>query len=404
MCGFLFLATTLNYMDRVALNQTSVRISKALNLDNVQYGYLESVFSLAFAVGTLSAGWLVDRVGVRWIYPLAVAGWSVAGLATGFANTFLVLCLCRLALGFFEAANWPCGVRTVRQVMPPAERSLGNSLFQSGTAIGAIVTPVIVLACVAYVERTDPANAASAWRWPFLIIGAIGFLWVIGWFLLPGRVLSGTVEPTATGGSYWSIFSDRRFYVLIAVIIGVNTSWHTFRIWLPKYLVGMAGYSEPEMQKFSILYYLCADIGTWTVGLGTLLFAKRGMGLHSVRLTAFAGCTGLVLLSAIVPFVGPTAMLPLVLLLFGFGALGLFPTYFAFSQNLSATHQGKVTGTLGFLNAIYLAGMSAVQGRYVQATGRFDLMLAVAGVPALIALVVLFVWWRKNPEPNEMPL
>ena len=414
ICVLLLLATTLNYMDRVALNQTSVRISQSLGLDNVQYGYLESIFSLAFAVGTLSAGWLVDRVGVRWIYPIAVAGWSLAGFFTGFASTFATLLLCRLILGFFEAANWPCGVRTVRQVMPPAERSLGNSLFQSGTAIGAIVTPIIVLMCMWYADPDEPRRMATiaaggglvvssigvsdsmTWRLPFRIIGLIGFLWVFAWFLIPRRVLEKPFEAAAVSGSYWEIFRDRRFYVLIAVIIGVNSSWHTFRIWLPKYLVHTGGYSETEMLKFSTLYYVFADIGTWTVGLATLYFANRGFKLHSVRLVAFAGCTGLVLLSVFVPFAEPNWLLPLVLLSFGFGALGLFPTYFALSQELSATHQGKVTGTLGFINAIYLAAMSAGQGQYLEATKRYDLALAVAGLPALLSLIVMLLFWRRE--------
>lgn len=396
VCGLLLLATTLNYMDRVALNQTSVRITKSFGLTESQYGYLESVFSLAFAVGTLSAGWLVDRGGVRWVYPLAVAGWSLAGFLTGYAESFATLLVCRLTLGIFEAANWPCGVRTVRQVMPPAERSLGNSLFQSGTAIGAIITPMIVLACLAWSEANDPDNAHS-WRLPFRVIGAIGFIWVGLWLLLPGRVLTNPVEQSDAGStSYWSIFRDHRFYVLIAVIIGVNTSWHTFRIWLPKYLVNMNGYSEREMQIFSIWYYVCADVGAWTVGLLTLLYARRGLNLHHVRLGAFAGCTALVLLSLVLPIVHNSAVLPIVVLVFGFGALGLFPTYFALSQNLSSQHQGKVTGTLGFINGFAMAGMSAMQGRYIDETGRFDRVLAVAGIPALIALVLALIYWRNE--------
>ena len=165
---------------------------------------------------------------------------------------------------------------------------------------------------------------------------------------------------------------------------------------MPKYLVHTGGYSETEMLKFSTLYYVFADIGTWTVGLATLYFANRGFKLHSVRLVAFAGCTGLVLLSVFVPFAEPNWLLPLVLLSFGFGALGLFPTYFALSQELSATHQGKVTGTLGFINAIYLAAMSAGQGQYLEATKRYDLALAVAGLPALLSLIVMLLFWRRE--------
>ncbi|MFO0935471.1 MAG: MFS transporter [Gemmataceae bacterium] len=417
VCGLLLLATTLNYMDRVALNQSSVRISQALRLDNVEYGSLESVFSLAFAVGTLVTGWLVDRAGVRWIYPLAVAGWSLAGFCTGFANTFAVLLICRCSLGFFEAANWPCGVRTVREAMPPAERSLGNSLFQSGTAIGAIITPLIILLCMQYADPHESERLAtvavaggavvnvvglpaeSTWRLPFLAIGLLGFVWVFAWFLLPKGLFdrkSNSPVSASSIASFSSVFRDRRFFILIAVIVGVNFAWHTFRIWLPKYLVHAGGYSEAAMLKFSTLFYISADVGTWTVGLATLFLARRGFPLHSVRVAAFAGCTGLVLLSTMVVWVRQEWLLPVLLLAVGFGSLGLFPTYFALSQELSATHQGKVTGTLGFINALVMAAMSAGQGAVIEATKRYDWALSVAGVPALIALMVLVYCWPKE--------
>ncbi|HEX4606737.1 MAG TPA: MFS transporter, partial [Urbifossiella sp.] len=129
VCGLLFLATTLNYMDRVGLNQMAVRIQDALHLDDIEYSRLESGFSFAFAVGAVAFGFLVDRVNVRWVYPAAVLGWSAAGVLTGYASGFAWLIVCRIALGFFEAGNWPCGIRTTKAVLRPDERSFGNSLF-----------------------------------------------------------------------------------------------------------------------------------------------------------------------------------------------------------------------------------------------------------------------------------
>src|SRR5256885_2256236 len=112
VCGLLFLATTLNYMDRVALNQMAVRIQTALSLDDEEYSRLESGFSLSFAAGALISGVIVDKISVRWVYPLAVLGWSLAGVLTGYASGFWSLIACRIMLGLFEAGNWPCGLRT----------------------------------------------------------------------------------------------------------------------------------------------------------------------------------------------------------------------------------------------------------------------------------------------------
>src|SRR5436305_9821350 len=141
VCALLFLATTLNYMDRISLNQMAVRIQTALHINDQQYGWLESGFSFSFAVGAILTGFIVDRVSVRWVYPLVVLGWSAAGVLTGYATGFWWLLGCRVALGLFEAGNWPCGIRTTQAGLRPEERSFGNSLFQCGTAVGAVVIP-----------------------------------------------------------------------------------------------------------------------------------------------------------------------------------------------------------------------------------------------------------------------
>jgi MFS transporter, ACS family, hexuronate transporter len=394
VCALLLLATTLNYMDRVALNQLSVRISAAFHLSNTDYGQMESVFSIAFAIGTLATGWLVDRKGVRWIYPIAVAGWSLSGFATGFVDSFGLMLVCRFSLGFFEAGNWPCGIRTIRQVMPPEQRSFGNSLFQSGTAIGAIVTPFVILLCLRWFDANDP----KIWRWPFLIIGSLGIVWIVGWLILPSSVLKTETSTTSShpAASYWAIFRDHRFYLLIAVILGVNYSWHTLRIWMPKYFMTSLGDSEETMQRFSIAYYLLADIGAWTVGLATWGLSRWLMPLHTARLITFGVCTAIVLSSLMIPFLNHRDSIAVVILITGFGALGLFPTYFALSQDLSAAHQGKVTGTLGFINAIAMAGMSYGQGWIIDSTKRFDIILATAGLPALVAFAVTSIFWRRS--------
>ena len=233
VCGLLLLATTLNYMDRVALNQTAVRIQQAFGLSAEQYGWLEGGFSFAFAVGTLTTGFIVDRIGVRWVYPVVVTGWSAAGFLTGFAPTYTALLGCRVMLGLFEAGNWPCGIRTVRQVMAPKERSLGNALFQSGTALGAVITPYIVLICLHWADPAEPTRMAhyalgggsaaaatgvppDSWRLPFRVIGAVGLVWVALWLILvPGRSLAAVGEPPGrerrqrgrSTGCFWTVGS-----------------------------------------------------------------------------------------------------------------------------------------------------------------------------------------------------
>jgi ACS family hexuronate transporter-like MFS transporter len=286
--------------------------------------------------------------------------------------------------------------------MPIAERSLGNSLFQSGTALGAIFTPRIVLVCIWFA-----GESSDAWRMPFRVIGLVGFVWVALWvFTVPKRRLA-TVEPpspTEAGVSYWAIYRDPRFYVCLLVVMAVNTSWHIVRVWMPKYLQLKVGYTEREMSNFMTGYYIMADVGAWTVGLTTLFLIRRGLTVRTARLLMYAGCTGLVLLTALLPVIGYGTALVVVFLLYGFGALGLFPTYFALAQDFSAKHQGKVSGTLGFLNAIYLSGVYLAQGPFLDGEiwpdleldrfARYEVLFMYAGVPALISLIVVFFFWR----------
>src|SRR5262245_30845718 len=130
VCGLLLLATMVNYMDRLTLNTLARRMMTDLDMDAQQYGRVEAAFGVAFAAGGLMMGLLADQVSVRWLYPAAVLLWSAAGFLTGFAQGFLSLLWCRALLGFAEAGNWPCALNTTQRILPPAERTLGNSLLQ----------------------------------------------------------------------------------------------------------------------------------------------------------------------------------------------------------------------------------------------------------------------------------
>jgi MFS transporter, ACS family, hexuronate transporter len=409
VCLLLMQATVINYMDRMALNQMAKEIKTAFDLNNTQYGWLESVFSLAFAIGAISTGFIVDRVSVRWVYPLMVVGWSLAGILTGFAGSFWMLLTCRFMLGLFEAGNWPCAIRTLRTILPPEERSFGNSLFGSGTALGAVVTPMLVLVILQWAAAN---GYAEAWRVPFQVIGSLGLVWVALWFLtIPKAMLNPTDAagtPPADQGAvrFADVFRDRRFWVLLVISLSVNFTWHGYRTWLPLYLRDQRGYTLEEMSAFTTAYYLVADIGTWTAGLVTLLLCKRGVRLHTSRVLMFACCATLTLCTLAVPFLPNGWALQAGLLAVAFGALGLFPTYFALSQEISSKHQGKVTGTLGACAHLSLAIVYPIEGWICDTTGSYEWVLGGIGVFPILALgAILLVWppWREPPPPPPPP-
>lgn len=408
VCLLLFSATTLNYMDRIALNQMAVRIQTALAIDDLQYAELESGFSFAFAVGAVTTGFVVDKVSVRWVYPAVVLAWSAAGVATGYATGFAWLFTCRVALGLFEAGNWPCGIRTTRAVLRPEERSFGNSLFQSGTAVGAVVTPALILWLLR--EADASGQSENSWRLPFRVIGLIGLVWVGLWFLtVPKRLLSEETGPSA-GASvgavrYRDVFRDRRFWALLVLVIAINICWHSYRAWLPKYLLQKRGLNEAEMTAFTTGFYLTADVGSWTAGLATLFLIRWGKRPgHTARFLALTACAGLAVVSLAVPFAPTGWQLTTAALVFGFAALGLFPTYFALSQELSAAHQGKVSGTLGAGAHLFLSlVVYPIQGRVIKEHGQYEWVLGAAGLFPLLALVVMLVLWPPwyEPKPAE---
>lgn len=410
VCLLLMQATVINYMDRMALNQMAKEIKAAFDLNNTQYGWLESVFSLAFAIGAISTGFVVDRVSVRWVYPLMVVGWSLAGILTGFAGSFWMLLTCRFMLGLFEAGNWPCAIRTLRTILPPEERSFGNSLFGSGTALGAVITPMLVLVILQWAAAN---GYAEAWRVPFQVIGSLGLVWVALWFItIPTQMLNPTdatgATPAHQGAVHFrDVFRDRRFWVLFVMALSVNFTWHGYRTWLPLYLRDQRGYTLEEMSQFTTAYYVVADIGTWTAGLVTLYLCKRGMRLHLSRVLMFACCSVLTLCTLAVPFLPGGWALQAGLLAVAFGALGLFPTYFALSQEISSKHQGKVTGTLGASAHLSLAIVYPIEGWICDKTGSYEWVLGGIGVFPLMTLgVILVLWppWRETLPPAEQPV
>ena len=419
VCGLLLLASAINYMDRQTLANAAVRVTRELELSEEQYGNLELVFGWAFAAGALSFGFLADVLSVRWLYPAVLSLWSAMGILSGLARDYEELWLARLLLGLFEAGHWPCALKTTQRLLARGERTLGNSVLQSGASVGAIITPLVMAALL----TPEPGS----WRPAFILTGAVGYLWVIAWLILTRSEPDGTrmspseparkeaaadarrtaptdTESPATASLVGIVFS-RRFAALVIMVVAINSCWQLLRVWLPKFLQQGRGYSENEALFFNSAYFIATDVGCIAAGAATLVLHRRGWSVHGSRLLVFFLCSLLTLLTLTLFWLPAGWLLLGVLLIVAMGALGIFPCYYSFSQELTVAHQGKVSGLLGTLAWGLSSPLHRYFGRYIDATGSFDLGLALAGCAPLLAwLAMLALWKGQPPAEGKQPV
>lgn len=403
VCGLLLLATMINYMDRLTLNLLAKYIIEDLGLTILDYASIESGFALAFALGAIVCGFIVDRWNVYWVYPLAVLAWSLAGFLSGFANGFAMLLGCRVLLGLAEAANWPCALRTTQRILPPSERSMGNSILQSGAALGAILIPFVMFALF-------DENRIQTWRLPFFVVGAVGALWVFAWWasLRPAdlslstlptveAVVGKPVVPVLPRSLAW-----RRFAVLVILVITINMTWHFLRAWGPLFLQKEHDFNSHQTFQFSLAYYVFTDIGALSAGFITLKLARAGMTVHTSRLLVFLAYALLTTFCIAIPFLPSGPLLILALMAIGFGSLGVFPNYYSFSQDLTTRHQGKLTGALGCFCWLAMAVWQKGIGWLVQETGSYTVPFVISGLAPMLGFLALVLLWGRTEESSPV--
>jgi len=398
VCGLLLLATTINYMDRQTLANAAVRIVSEFKLSKEQYGDLELAFGWAFAAGSLLFGFIADRISVRWLYPAVLFAWSLMGFLSAWTTDFSQLLICRTLLGLFEAGHWPCALKTTHLLLSPQDRTMGNSVLQSGASVGAIVTPLVM--------RAMMTDAQGSWRLPFQVVGAVGILWVVVWLVsIRPRDLSGMSQSndsqSATGNSresLWNAAFSRRFAVGLVLIFCIHTTWQLLRVWLPMFLQKGRGYSENYALFFNSLYFVATDIGCIAAGAVSLWLARRGLSPHTAKCRVYLFCSLLTSLTVLVAALPKGWPLLATLLVVGAGALGVYPCYYSFVQEVSSQHIGKITGLLATLVWAISSPVHKYFGRHVDQTQSFDLGIAVVGLTPLVGYIALRLFWDKPKQ------
>lgn len=404
VCGLLLCASSINYMDRVTLSLVSKRITTEFDLNDAQYGYIEMGFGLAFALGSVIFGSIADRTNIRWLYPAVLFAWSLMAFMTGFVETFTGMLVCRILLGFFEAGHWPCALKTTHRLLPAHNRALGNSVLQSGAAIGAMVTPLIM--------RQMVTEAPGSWRYAFQVISGVGVIWILFWLLSTNssdlapepETSVERADSVADENSLFFVITSRKFLILAVMVICINMCWHVFRVWMPKFMLTVPGYDESAMFSFMFVYNAMTDVGCYAAGISTRVLHHFRFSTHASRSTVFGMCALMVTAGLLIPWVPAGAPLITVLMMVAFGSLGLFPCYYSFSQELSTRHQGKVLGLLGLIAWVTSAPVHPLLGGWADQTKSYSQCLAITCLFPLLAFVVLLIWWPgTTPRAKDDP-
>lgn len=272
MIALVFAATVINYLDRQTLSVLAPVLRQEFGLTNVDYSRIVSAFMVAYTIMNGVSGPLIDRIGTRLGYALCVAWWSGASILQAFATGGVSLAATRFLLGMGEAGNWPAGIRVVAEWFPFHERSLASGIFNSGSAVGALVaTPLVVFLSLHY-----------GWRAAFVAVGLSGLLWLVAWWALydtpPG--LPPETEPPLPVVEMLRMRFIRGFLV---VKLFFDPVWYFYIFWFPEYLKNGRHMDMAEIGKYGWIPFLVADAGNLAGGWFCGFLLRRGVSVNLAK-------------------------------------------------------------------------------------------------------------------------
>lgn len=393
ICALLFFATTLNYLDRQVIGILAPDLQSALHWSDMEYANIVAAFKIAYAIGLVSMGGILDRMGTRRGFALGLTAWSLAGMAHAFATSVFGFAAARAALGFAEAANFPAAVKTVAEWFPKKERAFATGLFNSGANIGAIIAPLIV-----------PIIAVKwGWQWAFILTGALGFLWLGFWLtsytkpelhpILSARELeyiqADGVEPTVR--IPWTRLLPHRETLTVCLLKFVTDPvWWFFLFWLPKFLHDRFGVSLLDLGPPLVVIYIASDVGSIAGGWMSSRLIARGWSVDAARKTTIFAFG---LLAVPIFLVSHTSSLWVAVGLISLGTAAhqacSSNIYTIVSDVFPRRVVGSVVGIAGMAGAISGALISEFVGLILTMTGSYAIVFAMFSVAYLLAWLVL---------------
>ncbi len=405
ICALLFAATTINYVDRGVLSVLSPELGRIIPWNEIQYSDIVTAFQAAYALGLLCAGAIIDRLGARIGYALAIGIWSLAAMSHALARTVVEFGLARFFLGLGESGNFPAAIKTVAEWFPRRERALATGIFNAGANIGAIVAPLVV------------PWVAVQWGWPyaFLFTGILSATWLVIWlrtYRPPGETAGVSAQELAhirsdaagpTEKVPWlRLLQYRQTWAFAVAKLMTDPIWWFFLFWLPKFLNSQYGLNLTALGPPLVAIYLMSDLGSIAGGWIAGQLLKGGASVNRARKGAMLICA-----LAVVPIVFATTAHNLWVAV---GLIGLATAghqgwsanvYTLVSDMFPARAVGSVVGLGGFAGAVGGMAIATFTGIVLQTTGSYIPMFIIAGSAYLLGLAAIHA---LSPRLEPVPL
>jgi ACS family hexuronate transporter-like MFS transporter len=396
ICALLFFATTINYIDRQVLGILAPTLQRELGWSEAQYGAIVSWFSVAYAIGFLGAGRLMDGIGTRLGLALSLVFWSVAAMGHALARTAAGFSIARFALGLGESGNFPASIKTVAEWFPARERAFATGIFNAGTNVGALLTPAVV-----------PWLALTyGWRSAFIVTGSLGFIWLFFWFAIYRQpenhprvsaaelayIRSDAAAPPPAEGVRWRVLLRQRQTWAFAIGKGMTDPiWWFYLYWLPKFLDTQYGVSLSRVALPLITIYLLADVGSVGGGWLSGSLIKRGWSVNRGRKVTMLTAALLIVPTMFAP---ASANMWMAVLIVGIAAAAhqwWSANMFTLASDMFPRHAvGSVVGLGGFAGAFGGVLFQRATGLVLEANGNnYVPIFIVCGLAYVSALVII---------------
>jgi len=395
ICAMLFAATSINYMDRQVIAILKPTLEHSIGLTEIDYGYIVDAFQIAYGIGLLAAGRLIDKLGTRIGYMLVMAVWSLSAMGHALASTALEFGIARFSLGLGESGNFPAAIKTVAEWFPQNERSLATGIFNSGANVGAILAPLIV----------PWVTLRYGWHMAFLTTGIFSALWIVWWYR---RYRRPSDHTTVTGDELRHIYQEaavemgpsvpwrrllgfRQTWAFAIAKFLTDPIWYFYLFWLPSYFSAKFNLNLSHLGLPLIIVYNVSAIGSIGGGWLPSPFRRMGLSPNAARLMAMLFCVCLV-----VPIFTATHVksvwTAIALISLAAGAhqgwsANLFTTT---SDMFPRSAVGSVVGIGGMIGSVGSALFSFFAGHVLQLTHSYTSLFGIAASAYLIALVVLY--------------